>query len=404
MPSAKPQLLPLTGMRFFLALWVVVFHMVISNSYRGLVDLHPPALVDYILRAGYAAVGVFFALSGFILAYNYPLDRPWSPQQWFRFGSARFARIYPTYLFGMVLVAPFVAYTLRANWSAAAAGKAFGLALMNLLLLQAWIPSTALSWNGPGWSLSNEAFFYACFPVLGLLIWRIPGLPRLLTAALALWFLSLALPLAAVVLPLPEFGAEGTAMGRETASHFWLYLIKFNPLLRLPEFCMGIAACRIYQHWLANGSPLSGRGYWLYVPGLALEVLVIALFCSLRLPVVPDAFLLPAHALVILGLALGGGTVERLLAARPLVFLGNASFALYIVHSPVGLWMDLISRRMFGLKLLNPYVYLGAVVLLSSLFYIWAEEPLHRCLKKALVSSSTSATSISTPAPSESLA
>jgi hypothetical protein len=50
----------------------------------------------------------------------------------------------------------------------ALAGLSCGLALavpvdavLVFTMLQAWVPSAALAWNAPAWSLSNEMFFYA---------------------------------------------------------------------------------------------------------------------------------------------------------------------------------------------------------------------------------------------------
>src|SRR4029077_1716836 len=41
-------------------------------------------------------------------------------------------------------------------------------AVLEILLLQSWVPPAALSWNSVGWSLSVEAFFYLLFPLLVL--------------------------------------------------------------------------------------------------------------------------------------------------------------------------------------------------------------------------------------------
>ena len=50
-------------------------------------------------------------------------------------------------------------------------------ALANLFLLHAWIPwagrdGLAQTFNGPSWTLSCEAFFYAIFPALAILALR----------------------------------------------------------------------------------------------------------------------------------------------------------------------------------------------------------------------------------------
>src|SRR5689334_15839214 len=100
-PNPRPQLRPLTSIRFFLALWVVVFHQALPGSYIGSWAASSAGPAFGFLRTGYVAVGVFFVLSGFILSYNYSLNTSWSRQQVVRFAVARFARIYPAYGVGL---------------------------------------------------------------------------------------------------------------------------------------------------------------------------------------------------------------------------------------------------------------------------------------------------------------
>jgi peptidoglycan/LPS O-acetylase OafA/YrhL len=83
MPVSKPQILPLTGMRFFLPLWVVVFHHTGATGILRVTVANAPSAVSSILRTGYVAVGIFFVLSGFILSYNYKLAQPWSREAFF---------------------------------------------------------------------------------------------------------------------------------------------------------------------------------------------------------------------------------------------------------------------------------------------------------------------------------
>ena len=155
----KTQLLPLTGLRFFLALWVVIYHQTATENYLGPLMASLPVPVYCFLRTGYVAVGVFFVLSGFVLSYSHSLTTRFSSSQLVSFAVARFARIYPTYCFGLLLIAPFIVETLLGRWSAAAATTEAAKAILNWTLLQSWVPRAAFSWNAPGWSLSDEAFF-----------------------------------------------------------------------------------------------------------------------------------------------------------------------------------------------------------------------------------------------------
>jgi peptidoglycan/LPS O-acetylase OafA/YrhL len=383
--SSKKQLLPLTGMRFFLALWVIVYHQPFLYGYSWMTAFPRP--LPAVLNSGYLAVGLFFVLSGFVLAYNYPLAEPWSSGYRRRFGVARFSRIYPAYCIGLLLSAPFVILPLMKSILLMGLGRNLTTAALTWTLLQAWIPQTAMAWNGPGWSLSVEAFFYACFPFIGALLWKVSRPRTLLCAGLVIWAAAVLAPLAATLLPLHDIAGIPASLWNRDSEGAWVYFVRFNPLFQLPQFCMGIVIARAYD--LLRGSNLrwQGRGYWLYLPGILLEVLALALCQSTLFLFVHNGLLLPLHALVVLGLALDGGILARFLSLPPLVLLGNASYAMYIFHGPVGKWMHVIGERVFSTEfagLTATLFYIALVICFSTIVFKVIEEPAHRILRKKL--------------------
>jgi len=378
----KRQLPALTGIRFFLALWVIVYHQ--SGSDRPWfeqLDLAQPWMS--VVRTGYAAVSIFFILSGFVLAYNYNLRAPWTPRERWRFGIARFSRIYPAYFLGLCAMAPLIAYRLTKEFSLPGAARDAWSGLLSFSLLQSWLPQTALTWNVPGWSLSNEAFFYACFPFVGIWIWRADTLRAFLTWVAALWVLSLFAPLWAVWLPVPGFG-DITAQTPMVSSSPWAEVIRYNPLIRMVEFCAGILVGRIF---FQIETRLAGRGYWFYLPGIAVSCLVASQAHRIPYPVMHNGLLLPVYACTILGLALSGGWVARWLSTGVLVFLGNVSYSMYILHLPLFAWLSILWVRLLHWEpsgLLWQATYIAVVVLISSLVYKGLEEPAHYWLKRKL--------------------
>lgn len=383
--SSKIQLSPLTGTRFFLALWVIVFHQPFLRGYSWMSAFPRP--LPAVFNSGYLAVGLFFVLSGFVLAYNYPLGEPWLSEYRKRFALARFSRIYPAYGMGLLLCAPLVVLPLLKHLTPMGAARDVGTAGLTWTLLQAWIPKTAMAWNGPGWSLSVETFFYACFPFLGALLWKVSRPRTLLAAGLAIWAAAVVAPLAATLVPLHDIRGVPAALWNRDSEGAWVYFIKFNPLFQLPQFCMGIVIARAYALLRSLRSGWRGRGYWLYLPGILLEVLALTQCQSKLFLFAHNGLLLPLHALVVLGLALDGGVLARFLSLRPVVLLGNASYAMYIFHGPVASWMHVIGDRVFSIHFAGPTAtlsYIALVICFSTIVFKIIEEPTSRILKNKL--------------------
>lgn len=84
----------------------------------------------------------------------------------------------------------------------------------------------------------------------------------------------------------------------------------------------------------------------------------------------------PLNGALLVGLALGGGAGARLLSARVPVFLGKASYAMYIMHVPLLWWYGRWSRAF------SAPLYLAAVVAFSAMVYQWIEEPANRAIRQ----------------------
>lgn len=392
MNTSKRQLNALTGIRFFLAIWVVIYHEGDSllRAIGGPVALQQ-VLASFV-QTGYAAVSAFFVLSGFVLTYNYDLEKLQQRRNVVRFGIARFSRIYPAYLAGLFLMVPFALYRMVQGIDAGTSADSMGFVL-SVFLLQAWVPPVALSWNYPGWSLSNEAFFYATLPLTGSSIARLAkvagafAVRRLLVLGGGLWALSLVLPLIAVWLPISLFGdrsAIQVEQVRETT--LWVNVIRYGPLVRLPEFCMGVVLGLLYRQLPAD-SRLWNRGWLFYLPAIVLMLAALLSAGWIPYPLLHNGLLAPVYAAMFFGLALEGGALVKLLSFRPLVFLGSASYTMYILHAPLGAWMKLFFTR--GLKTLPegvPWVicYLAVVIGVSAVIFKMVEEPVHQRLRAQL--------------------
>ena len=167
----------LTGVRFFAALWVVVYHCTRHNAIL-LANNHPEIreLTYPITSAGVRGVDLFFMLSGFVLALNY-MDRlggRLEVRPTLRFLWLRLARIWPLYM--LVIVGAGLLRIIRHDlWDSAGTNPITWTNLLRqALMVQQWFPPERgpTSWVGPAWSLSAEWLAYLMFPVLVLLVAR----------------------------------------------------------------------------------------------------------------------------------------------------------------------------------------------------------------------------------------
>lgn len=332
-PPERAHLHALTGLRFVAAFHVVAYHG--SGYIEGLIP-DSLGLLRNLLRTGYSGVNMFFVLSGFILAYTYLERQGGRPLELRRFYVARFARIYPLYLLGMVIVAPLVVmHFLQTNPVGTALAKIALSGGVALVLTQSWTPLTAI-WNPPGWTLSVEAFYYAVFPILGPRLWRLSRRAAMKLAGVV-WLAGL-LPAAVGMVLVPDvlLATKATAHGGEG----WPSWLVTLPVLRLPEFVLGILLARLF----VPGADRSAR------PSPRAANLVVTAGCALTLTAFLVAHLVPraavnaglfdpVFALVIVGLAHSRGWIARLLGTRPLVVLGEASYGIYLLHIPILQWL-----------------------------------------------------------------
>ena len=335
----------LTSLRFFAALYVLVFH-----SGAGFVGKAVPALsfLETFLGNGYLGVTFFFVLSGFILAHVYD-GKLRGRGDLGRFAMARFARIYPVYLLGLLLVLPLI---LEApSWRS----------LPQFVLLQYWAPLANLTaldnTNFPGWSLSVEMAFYILFP---LILWSFSrlGLRGLKVATLSACALML-------TLRLPSLNVE------VAPPIAWLNYVPFM-LLRAPEFIFGAGLGLLYHR-----QPKLFQSRWLTAATVAAILAVLVTVASpWAAPITATLF-----GLLIAAVAVNRDTLAaRILSNRLLLLGGGASYSLYILQMPVRYWIGQVVTGDFAL--IGRALYAPSLVVISILVFLYFEEPVREQLRK----------------------
>jgi peptidoglycan/LPS O-acetylase OafA/YrhL len=361
MKTASPPIAPkrdaLTGLRFFAAAAIVLWH---SQAHYLFGE---GAFSPFVLRG---AVTLFFVLSGYVLALNSAKYASWPS-----FFVARVARVWPAHavaiLFWAYIFYPYTIDLIRTP------GGTHDLVL-NLLLLQAWSPDKQVYWsyNAPSWSVSCELFFYLMFPAC---LWAIRRNPALMATGC----------LAGLVVFLAGLGSAAPQLDPE-----WVGYI--NPLVNLPTFALGIAAGLLQMRL----PPVTlGRlgGTAVQLAAVALAALGNAAMAELAtatnaLSPAAAEFVVSSgagwsYAALIFVLGRYDGALSNALSHPIFVYLGEISYAIYLFHQLVLRW----HTEHYANIPLNIWVQYGlllvATLAIAAAVNMLIERPMQRWIKRA---------------------
>jgi peptidoglycan/LPS O-acetylase OafA/YrhL len=349
--SERPDRLDsLTGLRWFAAAFVVLYHLV----YYGVADY---GRVNRLAWTGYLGVEFFFVLSGFVLVWAFqPGD---SARSFYR---RRFARVVPLHLLFLLPGAVLLGMGLI-DVSARSV-------LMTVPLLEAWWPGRVgeHSLNPPDWTLSCEVFFYALFPWMAA---RLASRSDVHVAAVAI---GAVVAMAAALLLLKA------ALPFEPA-----YQISYHyPPYRIGEFVVGMALGLLVRRGALRVPNLG------VAIGLTLLTLVVLCLTPRFATVERGAvqlITLPVWALLVASAAQADVRGRASVLRHPaLVKLGVWSFALYLAHVPLLMVLTvaapaLVENQGLALAAVKGVIFLVAATALAGVAHVLCEAPLERRLR-----------------------
>ncbi|OBG71110.1 MULTISPECIES: acyltransferase [unclassified Mycobacterium] len=368
----KGEIKSLTGLRIIAALWVVLFH------FRPMLGDVSPDFRDAlapVLNCGAQGVDLFFILSGFVLTWNY-LDRmgkSWSTRATLHFLWLRLARVWPVYLVTLHLAALWVLFTLHVGHvpSPDASQLTAMSYVRQIVLVQLWFEPffDGTSWDGPAWSISAEWLAYLLFGLIVLIVFRM----RLATRARTLMWLAFAASLPPVLLLLTS-GVFYTP---------WSWLPRI-----VTQFVAGALACAAVRRLRLSDRARLAAGF---ASVLLVAAMVSVLYFFDAHPIsgvidsggVVDVLFVP----LVLTLAIGTGSLPRLLSTRVMVYGGQISFCLYMVHELVHTAWGWAVEQFEIDPQSSPWKWnvlglLAISVLASVLLYHLVEEPARRWMRR----------------------
>ncbi|MBN8529149.1 MAG: acyltransferase [Caulobacterales bacterium] len=352
-PSPNPasvgpaDLKPLTALRFLAALWVVLYTFW-PNLNVG--------FIPNLAAKGYLGVELFFVLSGFILSHVY-LEAVGTGR--YRYGGflwARLARVYPLHLATLIGVGALGVAAVAAGMSIDARILSWETLPANLAMVHAWGVTDVAGWNHPSWSISAEWFAYLTFPLFAFVAWRLRD--RVVGAAVGAGVL-----LCAAYLIFERLAGFPLTQ----ATYHW------GALRIAPCFAYGCALYLIHRRGGVRHGALAAIAAAL---GMAISASLLAW----------DGITVLLGGLVILGLGSTANARAGVMASRPAVYLGEVSYALYMVCAPWQLLAVNLAAKATGAadNRLPPWAWIAVVAtlpLVAMIAHHMVERPARTWLK-----------------------
>jgi len=287
----KPnRILEFDGLRGLAAFAVLMFHYTFRYHELYTFAQEPP----FLFRQGYMGVQLFFIVSGFVIFMT--IERTETSLD---FVASRFSRLYPTFWAGVIATTLIVFVSKLPNTQR----TPFEIAV-NLTMLQEFFDVRAV--EGVYWTLTRELLFYA----LVLIVFAMGLIKHWVPMAYA-W---LGLQTVANVMKMERFGG------------WFPWKIEFYLLM---EYChLFVAGIVFYQLFQIRASrALYGL--------LAFALVNQFLLFDHDLPAsrLEESVYVTLFFVVIFAIVHGRA---KFFAAKPLVFLGSISYALYLVHQYLG--------------------------------------------------------------------
>jgi peptidoglycan/LPS O-acetylase OafA/YrhL len=400
--SAKDHVAALDGLRFCAAIFV-------ASAHYAAWMLPQSSVTDAITTLSGLGMTLFFALSGFVIHYNYGTTMQ-QPGGLRKFATARFSRLYPLYIV-LFLFDFFLTYSHQdASCGVAGHPAAVLFALpYYLTLTQDWVFGVICKNNliyqygmmaQVSWSISAELFFYLVYCLYGR--WAITQRPIVLFLVTAFGYVLLFAFITECFLhrraienaAFAAFGPIATEQnGYQDSLIRWLYY--FWPISQLVHFIGGVAVAQAFM----TRKPIALRGT-LLVP-LCLGAALATHFYLYQVIAPSNAFVGgnassfegPLVVLSIWALAIWPKTgVARLLSCSFIVKSGEASYSLYLLHAFLFEQierLDAIDLHSWLLWAVTLVVLIG----ISRASYLLFERPVRNLLRHLL------STTPSPPAP-----
>jgi peptidoglycan/LPS O-acetylase OafA/YrhL len=322
---------------------IVIFHF-------GHVFPFEATSFSFIFTKAYIWVSFFYILSGFVIfiAYYRGTQIPFR-----NFYFKRIKRIYPLYFLALVLM--FINYILSSKKIDAVD------IFLQTLAVQSWVPNRTLNFNTPGWSISVEFFFYATFPLLANYVYPKLSLKQKTIVIGTIWLFTQFL--IAIYEKFEIFNPN------KTINHAQFLNL---PIMHLNQFLVGNLVAMYYLKYLKDRK----ANYDLVITAIA-ALLVMSMYFFVN-PSSNNGIMAIIFVPLILFCSMNTGVIAKITVWKPFVFLGEISYGVYILQSPVFLITKKACAWLHWPISANVLFYMSLLLLISiaAACYLLIEKPL----------------------------
>ena len=338
----------ITFTRFLAAISIVIFHYGLS------IFPFKDETLSFLFKHANIGVSYFFILSGFVMMIAYGQKTHLPALEYFK---NRFARIYPVYFLAIFLILLYIFLFFE--------NKNYYGIILNTLLLQAWIPPHALSFNPLGWTLSVEMFFYALFPFLYNHLYSKVSYKKIIAGIITFFVLS--------QVTFHILLHSHLYQGYPSSFHNFIF---YFPLMHLSEFLVGNLAGIFFFEHLSHKQ----KNYDLWIV-LCVLIFFVCLKYSFNFNF-HNGLLSVIFVPLILLLSINTGVFTRILKNKFCIFLGEISYGIYILQIPVFWWTKGFLKY---IQIEEPtFVFYTSLCILigsAATSYLFIETPLRNFIK-----------------------
>jgi peptidoglycan/LPS O-acetylase OafA/YrhL len=349
----------LTSFRF-IAGFLVFLHHDTGIAY----GTRAASVAESLMIEGHLGVTLFFALSGFLITQRYFLAPPASGFPLSAYFIKRVARIWPLYLVLLPICLHLSGRSLFAPGT-----------VISWTLTQGLFMKYRFSGIGAAWSLTVEEMFYASAPLIFLGYWRLRGRRPATLGSVAAWIGAVAAALAGIGFIYP---------GQLHELAYTTYFFRFFEFGAGILAAFGHAALSRSPAWNARSASAAFLGCAAGFAALAHAMNQVGGIYTLK------GFLLnlgvaALSAAAILSLTQAQAATTRILSWRPFVYLGEISYASYLIHATplFNRGLDLTGTRYIKHLPLSEQIVIMFAVLsaMSAIAYELIEKPAARAIR-----------------------